>query len=507
MITTRLSRLAGGRLGDSLLPMLLGVAATLGFPPTGWYGLSLLAPAGLLWLWRDVSPRRAAWRGFVFGFAHFLTGFYWVSISIHRFGGGPLWLAGLLAVAMACYIALYPTLVGYVLRRWFAVALPVQALLVMPLLWLLAELVRGTLTGFPWLSLGNAFIDTPLARLAPLSGVHGMSAVVVLLAGAVWLGAVLAGRLRWLALAVWLSLPLLYLLPAPGDWTQPSGEPIAVSLVQGNIPQELKWSPGHRQRTLAHYRALSEAEWGRRLVIWPEVAIPALRHQVSGYLAQIDAVARASGSTLLTGILVQDDPRGPLYNSVLSLGVEHGSYHKRHLVPFGEFFPAPKFLLDVGGILGLQYSNFTPGLDQQAELTLDEQVLGVSICFEDVFGDEIRHSLPAATLLVNVTNDAWFGDSSAPHQHLQMARMRALETGRTLLRVANTGISAVIGPDGRIQQSSPQFEVDVLRAEAVPRQGLTPYAGFGDLPLWVLAVAGLAVIRFATRRPVVPVRE
>jgi apolipoprotein N-acyltransferase len=203
---------------------------------------------------------------------------------------------------------------------------------------------------------------------------------------------------------------------------------------------------------------------------------------------------------VLLGVLVRDAPQAPLYNALLSLGVDQGVYYKRHLVPFGEYFPVPKFLLDIGSVLGLQYSDFSSGPESQAPLKLGETTLGVSICFEDVFGRDIRRALPDAGVLVNVTNDAWFEDSSAPHQHMQIARMRALEMGRTLLRVANTGVSAVIGPDGTIMRSSPQFHMDVLRAGVAARAGSTPYARAGDLPLWLLGLVGLAAMFFLRRR-------
>jgi apolipoprotein N-acyltransferase len=494
-------RLVKGWAGDSLLPVLLGLGATLGFAPWGWYVLTLLAPAGLLWLWQDVSPRRAAWRGFMFGLAHFAFGLYWVYISIHQYGGGPLWLAFLLVLVLASYLALFPALVGYALRRWLVQAPATTALVTLPLLWLLVELLRGWLfTGLPWLSLGYAVIDTPVSRLAPVAGVYALGAVMVLVAGALWL--LLAGTSRERVVAVLALLVLslvLFVLPAAEHWTQDSGLPVDISLVQGNIPQDQKWRPGRRAMTQAHYRALTEAEWGRRLIIWPEVAIPALRHQAQAYLDELDARARAAGSTVLVGVLVRDHPEGPLYNAMLSLGVDRGSYYKRHLLPFGEYFPAPKFLLDIGSILGLQYSDFSSGPPDQTPLRIDGTTLGLSICFEDVFGRDIRRDLPQAEILVNVTNDAWFDDSAALHQHIQIARMRALEMGRTLLRVANTGVTAVIGPDGSVQESSPMFEAHVLRAQAVPRSGLTPYARFGDWPLWGLSLAGLTLLALRRR--------
>jgi apolipoprotein N-acyltransferase len=352
----------------------------------------------------------------------------------------------------------------------------------------------------PWLSLGYAFIDSTANAWAPVIGVYGLGALVVATSGAIWLVFSGSRRERMLCLLAMVILSATSLrLPAPGSWTKDSDAGIEVSLVQGNIPQELKWKPGRRELTQAHYLDLTDGEWGRRLIIWPEVAIPTLRNRVEDYLIEVQQTAVMHGSTLLLGILVRDGDEAPLYNSLLALGADTGAYYKRHLVPFGEYFPVPGFLLDVGSLLGLQYSDFSAGPEVQEPLRVGEHVLGVSICFEDVFGDEIRRALPEAGILVNVTNDAWFADSLAPHQHLQIARMRALETGRSLLRVANTGISAVIGPDGVISTQSSQFAVDVRRARVAPREGMTPYARWGDLPVWcvvLLVLTGFAVLHW-----------
>lgn len=496
----RIERLAAGRLGDHVLPILLGLGATLGFAPFGFYPMVLLGLVGLLFLWSGVTPRRAAWRGWVFGYAHFLSGIYWVYISIHRYGGAGAWLAALLVLFLMAYLALYPALVGYALTRGLRGSRIVLALLGLPAVWLLSELVRGwVMSGFPWLSLGYAFIDTPLKAFAPVIGVYGLGAIVAVMSGALWLA--LSGNRteRWWAFgAVALIACTLWLLPAPGSLTAASGPPLEVALVQGNIPQDQKWRPYNRVLTMQHYRKLTEPLWGgSRLIIWPEVAIPTLRSVVLDYLLELQDMAAAEGSTLLLGILVQDEDRDPLYNSMMELGKDTGVYYKRHLVPFGEYFPVPTFLLDFGSLLGLQYSDFSKGPEKQEPIRVDTVTLGVSICFEDAFGDEVRRSLPEAGVLVNVTNDAWFADSLAPHQHLQIARMRALETGRSLLRVANTGVSAVIGPSGELVAASPQFKVDVLHTQVTPRQGVTPYARYGDRPLWavVILLAMLAGLR------------
>jgi apolipoprotein N-acyltransferase len=220
--------------------------------------------------------------------------------------------------------------------------------------------------------------------------------------------------------------------------------------------------------------------------VWPEVTLPALEQHVQPFIDDVDRRARARRQTVLLGVLATPD--GELYNAVLAKGMDSGRYYKRHLVPYGEYFPVPDFLLPLLKGVNLRYSDFTHGPEAQTLIRVDGMAIGLSICFEDAFGYEIRKALPEAGLLVNMTNDAWFEDSTAPHQHLQIARMRAMEAGRPMLRAANTGISAIISADGRLLQASPQFEVDSLSMNVRPRSGATPYVRFGDAPLWLFAL-------------------
>lgn len=485
---------------DTLLPIALGALATLGFAPFGWYGLTLLALAGLIGLWWRAGPRRAAWRGWLFGLGHFGTGVYWVYISTYDFGGAPQAVALFLVCTLVIVLAVFPAVVGVLAGIGRSLPRAFWALVWLPAVWLLAELLRAHIgTGFPWLSLGYALTGAPVGPVSAVVGVYGLSTLMV--AAAAIPALLLAGGIgdRLLALVLAACMPLaLWLLPPATSWTRPAGEPLSVAIIQGNIPQELKWNPEAREPTLARYRNLTE-QTDARLVIWPEVAIPALKQMVTGFLDDMDAQAEAKHQTVLTGLLVNRTRQAPLYNTVLALGVDHGRYYKRHLVPFGEYFPVPNFLLPLLDGVNLRYSNFTHGPEEQPPITVDGTALGLSICFEDAFGYEIRKALPQAGLLVNVTNDAWFADSTAPHQHLQIARMRALESGRPLLRAANTGISAVIDANGRIRMRTPQFAVDMIEARVQPRRGATPYVRYGDMPLWLLAlgitVIGLIVVR------------
>jgi apolipoprotein N-acyltransferase len=489
------------------LAPLLGVLATLGFAPYGQWYLSVLALALLLALAHRATPWRAAGLGALFGVTHFATGIYWVYISTHVYGGAPAWLGALLLVVLSCYLALYPALAMGLAARLGLFRSPAGWLGV-PALWVLLELVRGWFySGFPWLSLGELALDTPVAGRAPLVGVHGMSAVFVTAAFAVFrLGVEHEARGRVLAGAVLLAPVLTALLPAPSWWTQPAGEPLAVALVQSNIRQDEKWLPEMRQEALSRHWRLTQQAWPADLVVWPEVALTQPWHQLKDtYLADLGRQAAGRDATLLLGILVFEGKKH--FNSVVTVGTSTARYDKRHLVPFGEYFPIPDFLRPLMDVLETPYSDFNFGADDQPLLELGGHRVEASICFEDVFGSEIGARARDAAYLVNVTNDAWFANSSAPHQHLAFSRLRAMETGRWMVRAANTGISALIGPDGDVTQRTRQFEQAVLRGEIEPRAGMTPYQRAGNVPLWLGAVLLLAGAVFWQRRQAKPSDE
>ncbi len=481
------------RIADLGWPLVLGALTTLAFAPFNASFVSLLTLAALYELWFRATPGQAFRRGWLFGAGHFATGVYWVYISTHVFGGAPIWLSVLLTAFLVAYLALYPALVGYISARWLTTGPILRALLVWPALWTFSELVRGWLfTGFPWLSVGYAWVGTLFKTVGPVLGVFGMSWLVALLAGLLWLLFRAPLWFRPVALAAGVAVVAAFLLlPGPTVWTRDTaGSPMTVTLIQGNISQDEKWAPGTLELTMRRYRRLTEASEHARLVIWPEAAIPALFDQVKEiYFADIVDLLKSRGQTLLTGMLVRDPSSGRIYNGVIAMGEDIGLYLKRHLVPFGEYYPVPDFVHSLmKNWLGLPYDNISAGRWQQSPVMVGDVPVGISICYEDAFSGDIRSLLPQAQLLVNVSNDAWFGDSIAPAQHLQIARMRALETGRPLLRATNTGISAVIGADGSLRSTTPQFKVERLRADVVPRTGTTPFVRYGNLPLWIASV-------------------
>lgn len=494
-----------------LAAALLGVLATLGFPPYEIFPLSLLALAGLIALWSSATPRQAMLYGLCYGLGHYLTGVYWVFISTYVYGGAPLWMGLFLAFLLAFICSLFLAAVGWLVTWRRPGSALLWGALQVPAAWLLMELLRGwdEVWSFPWLSVGYAFIDTSLVRLAPVFGVHGLSTMVIVLAAALWL--LITGSLRQRAGALMFGLvTLLGLLwvPAPGGWTQAKGAELPVGIVQGDIPQERKWLASERLPTLQLYRGLSlellRQYPDTRLVIWPEAAIPMLYNHVRGdFLVDLRQWAQGENLTVLTGIL-QKEPGG-LYNTMRALGVDEGLYRKRHLVPFGEFFPVPDFLRAFMKGINLDYENLSHGPAEQPLVRVAGVGLGISICFEDVFGRDIRRELPEADILVNVTNDGWFADSSAPYQHLQIARMRAIETGRELVRVSNRGVSGRIGVDGVVRQQLPMFESGYLAFNARPYTGTTPYVAWGETPLWagsiLILIALFLLGQFGARKP------
>ena len=494
-----------------VLVLVAGGLMPLAYAPFDLYPLSLLAITILFYIWSRVSAGRALLLGFLFGLAMFGGGVSWVFISIHDYGYVPLTLSLVLTVLFIAVLALFPALCGYVAVRcreaFGLTAMPsgvIFSVFVLPALWVIFEWLRGWfMTGFPWLHLGYAFIDTPLAGFAPLGGVYGVSLVAAICCGLLltMLGTRpgnVDGRPLIAIVAIWMLGATLMMF----QWTRDSGKPLRVSLVQGDIPQDMKWLPDMRQVTLDHYAALTREHWDSDLIIWPETAIPMFSYQAEGFLDSMTAEAALNATDLLVGLVYQDPDTGSYYNSMLGLGVDGGRYDKRHLVPFTEYLPLKTVLAGVVDFLDVPMSDFSAGSDAQQVMSLAGQTLGITICFEDAFGEDVISSLPRASLLVNVSNDAWFAGTIAPEQHLQMARMRALESGRELMRATNTGVSAFIGADGRIRQVAPQYISTVLTQDVQPRKGATPYVMLGNGAALLLAIAMLGFALVKRGKPV-----
>ena len=479
-----------------------GASLNLAFAPFGWWPLGVLIPAILFVLIRGLPAWRAGWIGAAFGAGFFGFGTYWLYTCIHVFGLVPIWLTVILQSGLIISMAMYCAALCFLANRFWLKAGATRDWLVLPLLWVLFEWLRGwLLSGFPWLSLGYAMIDSPIAGWAPLFGVYGVTWAALCLSAAL---SILTSRnvplpRSLVAFGVMLLVLGLPLLLSRHEWTHPAGTALPIATVQGAVSQDQKWQAKNRDATLSRYSKLTEQAWGARLIVWPEAALPVLANSIPDYLRQLKEQGRAHGADLAIGLLNYNPATQQFYNGLLVLSESGGGwYYKRHLVPFGEYFPVPAFVRTWLRLMSLPYDDMTPGTDDQPTLAAAGQKLGLTICYEDAFGSKQLKVLREATLLVNVTNNAWYGDSTAPHQHLQIARMRALEAGRYLVRAANDGISAVIGPQGDIVARLPQFQEAVLRADVRPMQGLTPYARLGNYP--VVSAAALLLLWAVWRR-------
>jgi apolipoprotein N-acyltransferase len=481
-----------------------GALSVAGFAPLAAYPLPILALWGLLLLWRSATPRVAFLAGFAFGAGLFGVGASWVYVSLHDFGAMPAPLAAIGTVAYCAILSLYPAGAGWCFSRLRAGG-PAAVALAFPALWTLFEWWRGWMfTGVPWLALGYSQVDSPLGGFAPLVGVYGVSFVTALCAAllAVMVG---FGRARVAA-----GMTLLFIFGVGHflkqvEWTSPVGLPVRVSLLQGNISQDLKFQAGRYAATLALYKRLIEASDGR-LIVLPETAIPRFLDDVDPrYLDRIAKTAAERGADVLLGVPVRA-PGRLYYNSVVSLGTSPiQRYDKAHLVPFGEFVPYG-FHWIVNSV-AIPMSDFSLGTDNPKPLDLAGQKVAPNICWEDAFGEEIIRQLPEATLLVNVSNVAWFGDSLAPSQHLQISRMRAIETGRTMLRATNTGMTAIVDPHGRVVGRLPQFTEGILSGEAQGYTGATPYVRWGNPPIVVACFALVIALVLHRRRALRAAKE
>lgn len=485
--------------------MLLGVLHALSFRADIAWPLEEVALAALFGsALRAPGPGAAAQRGFAFGLGWFLTGVYWVFISIHTYGQVDVVLAALATLLFSSVLAVFPA-GALALARWAAP--PGRSGLMLALLpwtWTLAEFARASLfTGFPWLATGYAHIGSPLAGFAPFLGVMGVTLAAALVAAALLAFArpleITAARGAHVAIGLFLIGVLgAGSLAARIEWASPTGRPLTVRLLQGNIPQDIKFDPAHFQSTLTTYLNLIEAR-PADLIVLPETAFPAFLDDLpSGLMARIVADSERLHAAIAFGVPIADS--ATVYtNSVIAVDPSRPGlqrYDKEHLVPFGEFVPIG-FHWFVR-MMNIPLGDFTPGRTDAQPLTLAGERVAFNICYEDVFGAEIRRQAAAANLLVNVSNVAWFGDSQALPQHLQSSRMRALETAHPMLRATNTGMTAAIDPHGRVTAVLPPFTTAALEVSVQPVTAVTPYVRFGDTP--TLLVTGLIVVAAAVRR-------
>ena len=505
LLCTLLGWLRGPGWRGHLLALVAGTLTTLSFTPFDLWPLGLISIALLYQGVRQLEGRQALWRGWCWGLGLFLSGVSWVYISIHVHGSAPPPLAALLTGGLVAGLALIPALTIWLWVRWLRPnRAPWTACLGFAALWVGQEFFRSWfLTGFPWLYQGYAHTDTWLAGWAPLGGVWLLSFLTVFTAclcseWTLWrrpAHGLLAGTLL---ISVWGGGALL----AQVEWTRPTGEPLSVAMVQADIEQSRKWDPAHIDYTLATYRNMSYAlPANTDIIVWPETAVPVLSSSALPFVQGIAANLAQQGTTLITGIPVdQLDEEGQLriYNGIMVAGDKPNHYLKHKLVPFGEYVPLEDVLRGLIAFFDLPMSNFSRGPLQQEPLYAADHSLAPFICYETVYPDFAARLAARSDLLITISNDSWFGKSIGPLQHLQMARMRALESGREMIRGTNNGVTALIDYQGRITTRIPQFQQLTLRGQVQPREGLTPWLRWGNWPLG--SVMGVALLLCLAKR-------
>lgn len=462
-----------------LFALFAGALTTLTFSPFELWWLGPIA-IGLMYIGlHDLSPGQAALSGWCYGVTLFASGTSWVYVSIHEYGYTDVPLAVLLTALFVVLLALFYAIPFWLYRRFIGQRL---AFLSFAGLWVLIEVLRTYLfTGFPWLLLGSAHVDSPLAPLAPVGGVYLLTLVTALTGT---LGVEFLRRRWWagvMVAALWLVPWLL-----PLQWTTASAERVEVSLLQGNLPQLTKWtSEGRRNAAKTYARLSRELSNDVDLVIWPETALPMNQAQATPLLEDV-LTKLPTETALLTGIVQRDDA-GRYYNAVIGAGEATGTYRKAHLVPFGEYIPLEELLRGIIAFFDLPMSDFTAGDTKQAPIRAAGLSIGIAICYEIIFPELVAERAKDANLLLTVSNDTWFGDTIGPLQHLQMARLRALENGLYLLRATSNGVTAVIDPQGKLIARLPQFKIGSLSEDVRAMQGQTPFTRMGSWPTWLLA--------------------
>jgi apolipoprotein N-acyltransferase len=488
-------------LPPKLASFLLGAFAVLSFAPYFIFPASIVSVAGIAYLFIQAkTPKHAFKLGFYFGLGLYGLGIYWIYISLHDFGGMPWWFAGFATFCLCAFMALFVGLVGW-LVKWFGLPL-----LSVPVLWGLSDWVRSWIfTGFPWLTMGYSQIPhSPLTGFMPIIGVYGVSVMMVFVATLIgyWF-AVKPQSLIWKRNAI----VALVLIIVTGnvlkvvEWTTPIGQPMSVALLQGNIAQNTKWSPETAQNTMNQYVEMALAS-NAQLIVLPETALPIISSQIDLSIANmLMQHAQKNQGDMIIGMVERNEKTGAYFNSALSFGhAPTQTYAKNHLVPFGEFIPLKQVF---GWIyrdwLNMPLSDLSRGGKYQKPMQLVNQKIAVNICYEDVFGEEIIRQLPAATLLVNISNDAWYGQSYAADQHMQFSQARALETGRYMLRATNTGATAAIDQHGYVLAHAPHDIQTTLNIKAQGFTGSTPYVRWGNWPFIVFCFGVLIALIWLKR--------
>ncbi|OOF79526.1 apolipoprotein N-acyltransferase [Rodentibacter caecimuris] len=476
---------------------LLGVFA---FSPFDYWGLAYVSLLGLIYVAKTPKKSTALLGAFLWSMGFFCFGVSWLNVSIHQFGGASLGVSYFLVGLLSAYLALYPMLFTYFVQRF-----QVKSAVIFAVIWTFTEFLRGwVFTGFPWLQFGYTQIDSPFSGIAPIFGVSGLTFFTVWASAVIFNGILVLFKQKNIKLFVANILPFAVVCGLAGYAQKMTfvksvqDKSLNVTLVQGNIEQNLKWDPEYLYSTLEIYQKLIAENLGKSdLIILPESALPTLENSIVPFFDRLDRVAQENNTEIMIGTVYQDEQSGKLLNSIVTAGNPDfpyrldtpNRYNKHHLVPFGEYVPLENLLRPLNSVFNLPMSAFQSGEAVQPAFMAKKRSFSPAICYEIIFGEQVRENLKTETdYLLTISNDAWFGDSIGPWQHLQMARMRALELGKPLIRATNTGISVFISSMGEILAQAPQFVETTLTHKIAPTEGKTPYSVLGNLPLYGLSL-------------------
>jgi len=499
LLPEKLRKKALSGISSWLIVLLCGGLIPLSFSPfntqSSLFSYSIFFPLSLFLyqLLHTHTGKEAFFKGALFGIGLFTIGVSWLYVAIHDFGGAHWSLAGLFTGVFILFLASFYALFAWLIfkvRQKKTLSEKQLVLFFIPVLWVLLEWLRSWLfTGFPWILVGYPLIETPLAGFAPFFGIYGLSLLVLLIAS------LLIAKIRpIISLSAIIILFIMGVLVNQIQWSKPIGKPLSVALIQGNVNQIVKWDRWQLEKTKQLYVTMSKDQWQNNdLLVWPENAIPAFYHTLAdSFYQQLTIQAKQTQTEFITGLPIYDDKTERYYNSMINLGGEvSGHYYKTHLVPFGEYVPFASLIRHLMHFFNMPMSGFSTGDYAQAPFTIKGYQAVATLCYEDVFPQDMLTYMGQSHFMINLSNNGWYGDSFAPHQHFEMARMRALENSRELIRSTTSGISALVDSKGQIMVQGPQFKSAVINGHIQPRTGTTPYVFWGNKPIVLLLFIAL----------------
>ena len=480
-----------------------GAMQTFALAPFDYWLLGPISIALCLIITNALAPRDQNNYGFtyggLFGLGLFGSGASWIYVSIHTYGYASPALAAILTLAFVLLLSAFPAFIFWLYFKLSSATehkhQHVKNALLFLCLWVAGDALRTeVLTGFPWLFLGYGHLESPLSGWIPVLGVYGITFITVATGISIALFFTQASKSLKVSTVVLLSLiwvagPVLKQI----EWSKNTNKELSVALVQLNIPQELKWQPAQRRKTLKLLDKLTREYWHNDLIIWPETAVPLLYDQAQPFLKKMSALASAHDSNIISGIPFRgknkETGQTVVHNSITSIGAGSGLYHKQKLVPFGEYVPLQEVLRGLIAFFDLPMSDFRKGPKNQALLKSQDYQTAPFICYEVVYPDFVASNAIGADYLLTISNDSWFGESLGPLQHLEMAQMRAAENARFMIRATNNGISAIINEQGKVISSTEQFVKTVHESKIQIRSGRTPFSYTGSYPLFILCFA------------------